>query len=119
MYAHRSHDSRTFSEDIARPWDILKQLRPIAERVSQRLQKANQQRQTVTLKLKSHDYEVSTRQTTLDRPVDSKEALMKMTDRLLQPPHRPKEPVRTLGISVSSLLGDDRWGKQLEFEVGE
>jgi DNA polymerase-4 len=107
---------RTFSEDISAPGAMLDRLNPIAERVAERLQDANQRGRTVTLKLKSHNHEVSTRQTTLDRPVNSEEALMKMADRLLQRPNPPKEPVRLLGISVSSLLKDDSGGRQLEFE---
>ncbi len=87
---------------------MLDCLDPTAERVAERLQDANQRGRTVTLKLKSQNHEVSTRQTTLDPPVNSKEALMKMTDRLLQRPHPPKEPVRLLGISVSSLDEEGR-----------
>lgn len=109
---------RTFSEDISEPGAMLDRLDPIAERVAERLQDANQLGRTVTLKLKSHNHEVSTRQTTLDRPVHSKEALMKMADRLLKRPHPPKEPVRLLGISVSSLE-DGCWGRQLELEFEE
>ena len=106
---------RTFSEDIAKPGAMLDQLRPIAERVAERLQDADQQGRTVTLKLKSHDHEVSTRQTTLDRPVDSKQDLMVLVRRLLKRPHPPEEPVRLLGISVSSLVDKTVEGYQLEF----
>ncbi|WP_272506863.1 DNA polymerase IV [Salinibacter pepae] len=105
---------RTFSEDIAKPGAMLDQLRPIAERVAERLQDADQQGRTVTLKLKSHDHEVSTRQTTLDRPVDSKQDLMVLVRRLLKRPHAPEEPVRLLGISVSSLDGRGGGPQQLE-----
>ncbi len=105
---------RTFSEDIAKPGAMLDQLRPIAERVAERLQDADQQGRTVTLKLKSHDHEVSTRQTTLDRPVDSRQDLMVLVRRLLKRPHPPEEPVRLLGISVSSLDGRGGGPQQLE-----
>ncbi len=106
---------RTFSEDIAEPRAMLNQLRPIAERVAERLQDANLRGHTVTLKLKSHDHDVSTRQTTLDRSVDSQQELMMLVKRLLKRPHPPGEPVRLLGISVSSLAGDTTKGRQLEF----
>ena len=108
---------RTFSEDLSTPAAMLDRLRPIAERVSERLQKASQQGRTVTLKLKSHDHEVSTRQTTLERPVQRKDELMTLIKRLLRHPHPPEEPVRLLGISVSSLTEEgERVGRQLEID---
>jgi DNA polymerase-4 len=108
---------RTFSEDLSAPGAMLERLRPIAERVSERLQKASQQGRTVTLKLKSHNHEVSTRQTTLERPVQGKDELMTLIERLLRHPHPPEEPVRLLGISVSSLTEEgESVGRQLEID---
>lgn len=107
---------RTFSEDIDDPQEMLERLAPIAERVFKRLQKAGRGGRTVTLKLKSHDHDVSTRQTTVERTVRSKEELMILTERLLYRPRAPEEPVRLLGISVSSLTGGDGKGVQLEFD---
>jgi DNA polymerase-4 len=111
---------RTFSEDISEPNEMLSRLEPIAERVSGRLKSAGPEGtpirgRTVTLKLKSHDHDVSTRQTTLRRAVRSKEDLMRLAERLLSQPHPPEEPVRLLGLSVSSLTGREE-GKQLELD---
>jgi len=105
---------RTFSDDLSDLGAMLDRLHPIAERVSQRLQEADQRGRTVTLKLKSHDHEVSTRQTTLERPVQSEDELMTLAERLLGRPHPPEEPVRLLGISVSSLTDRAPKGQQLE-----
>jgi DNA polymerase-4 len=101
---------RTFAEDLADPAEMLARLKPIARRVAERLESAGAeegpvQGRTVTLKLKSHDHSVSTRQTTLSRAVRSEEALMQVVRRLLRRPAPPEEPVRLLGISVSSLVG--------------
>jgi DNA polymerase-4 len=111
---------RTFSEDISEPNEMLSRLEPIAERVSGRLKSAGPEGtpirgRTVTLKLKSHDHDVSTRQTTLRRAVRSEEDLMRLAERLLSRPHPPEEPVRLLGLSVSSLTGREE-GKQLELD---
>ncbi|MCS4122684.1 DNA polymerase-4 [Salinibacter ruber] len=113
---------RTFSEDISGPKEMLSRLEPIAERVAGRLGSAGPEGtpirgRTVTLKLKSHDHEVSTRQTTLRRAIRSEEALMRLAERLLSRPHPPEEPVRLLGLSVSSLTGREE-GKQLELDFG-
>jgi DNA polymerase-4 len=112
---------RTFSGDVAEPEEMLSRLEPIAGRVSERLESAGPEGtpvrgRTVTLKLKSHDHEVSTRQTTLRRAVRSSETLMRLAERLLGRPHPPEEPVRLLGLSVSSLTGGEEGGVQLEFD---
>jgi len=109
---------RTFSDDIAGPEEMLSRLEPIAGRVSARLGSAGRKGRTVTLKLKSHDHDVSTRQTTLRRAVRSAETLMRLAERLLVRPHPPEEPVRLLGLSVSSLTGGEA-GKQLELDFGQ
>jgi DNA polymerase-4 len=107
---------RTFSEDISGPEEMLSRLEPIAERVSGRLESAGRKGRTVTLKLKSHDHDVSTRQTTLRRAVRSEEDLMRLAERLMSRPHPPEEPVRLLGLSVSSLTGGEEGGEQLELD---
>ncbi|MCS3612520.1 DNA polymerase IV [Salinibacter ruber] len=112
---------RTFSEDISEPKEMLSRLEPIAERVAGRLGSAGPEGtpvrgRTVTLKLKSHDHDVSTRQTTLRRAVRSREDLMRLAERLIQRPHPPEEPVRLLGLSVSSLTGRKEGGEQLELD---
>ncbi len=112
---------RTFSEDVSDPEQMLSRLEPIAERVAGRLGSAGPEGtpirgRTVTLKLKSHDHDVSTRQTTLRRAVRSEEDLMRLAERLLGRPHPPEEPVRLLGLSVSSLTGRKEGGEQLELD---
>jgi DNA polymerase-4 len=107
---------RTFSEDISGPEEMLSRLEAIAGRVSERLESAGRKGRTVTLKLKSHDHDVSTRQTTLRRAVRSEEDLMRLAERLMSRPHPPEEPVRLLGLSVSSLTGRKEEGEQLELD---
>ncbi|MCS3671933.1 DNA polymerase IV [Salinibacter ruber] len=114
---------RTFSDDVSDPEQMLSRLEPIAQRVAGRLGSAGPEGtpvrgRTVTLKLKSHDHDVSTRQTTLRRAVRSEEDLMRLAERLLSRPHPPEEPVRLLGLSVSSLTGREE-GKQLELEFDQ
>ena len=107
---------RTFSEDISETEAMLSRLQSIAQRVSRRLESASRKGRTVTLKLKDHNHEVSTRQTTLDRAVRSEDELMRLAERLLRRPRPPEQPVRLLGISVSSLTGGKKEGKQLTLD---
>jgi len=101
---------------------MLARLERIAGKVARRLQSAGPESgpakgRTVTLKLKSHEHDVSTRQTTLERAVGEKKELLALSEQLLQWPRPPTEPVRLLGISVSSLVGEaTRAGEQLELE---
>ena len=109
------------SEDVSGPEEMLSRLEPIAGHVAERLREARPegtpiQGRTVTLKLKTCDHEVSPRQTTLRRAVRSKESLMRLAGRLLRRPAPPEEPVRLLGISVSSLTGREEGGRQLTFD---
>jgi DNA polymerase-4 len=110
---------RTFREDIADPKAMLARLERIAETVARRLQSAGPDGgpatgRTVTLKLKSHEHEVSTRQTTLGQAVGEAADLLALAERLLRRPRPPTEPVRLLGISVSSLTAERaRAGEQL------
>ena len=113
---------RTFQEDLADPEEMLRRLGTIAGKVERRLKRAGPdggpaQGRTVTLKMKSHEHETTTRQTTLGRPVAEKHELHLLAERLLHRPRPPREPVRLLGLSVSSLAGtNSREGEQLELE---
>ena len=58
---------------------------------------------TVTLKIKHHDFSLTTRQRTLPDPVDCSEDLLALARWLLHHPEPPGRPVRLLGLSVSSF----------------
>lgn len=105
---------RTFATTTSDPNTMLHRIQPIAERVAQRLRHAGRQGRTVTLKMKTYQHDVLTRQTTLQRPVASAEVLMQWAERLLMNPHPPTEPLRLLGLTVSSLLAEETAGMQLE-----
>jgi DNA polymerase-4 len=109
----------TFREDIREPTEMLRRLEAIATTVAERLRQAGpdggpMRGRTVTLKLKRHDHEVSTRQTTRRRTVAERDQLLLLAERLLQRPGPPTEPVRLLGLNVSSLMVPGaRSGEQL------
>ncbi len=104
---------RTFETNLEAPDAMLDRLCPIAERVAERLQDAGQRGRTVTLKIKDHRHSVSSRQQTLDRTVGTVDELLRWADRLLHRPHPPPEPVRLLGLSVSSLVEREQADTQL------
>lgn len=108
---------RTFRDDLSSVREMMSRLEHIAGHVARRLRKAGQEGRTVTLKMKSHRHDITTRQTTLGRAVGEKEELVVLAERLLHRPRPPTEPVRLLGLSVSSLLDTETEGRgQLELD---
>ncbi|MEF8796362.1 MAG: hypothetical protein V5A22_00340 [Salinivenus sp.] len=102
---------RTLREDLADPEEMIARPEQIAGTVARRLKEAGPEGgpargRTVTLKLKSHEHEVSTRQTTLGRATGKKGEFLTLAERLLYRPRPPEEPVWLLGISVSSLTAE-------------
>jgi DNA polymerase-4 len=102
---------RTFRDDISDPEEMLARLKRIAEKVARRLETAGPEGGPAKGRT------VSTRQTTLDRAIADQAELMALAERLLYRPRPPEEPVRLLGISVSSLVGEaTRAGEQLDLD---
>ena len=95
---------RTFEQNLATPEDLNSKLEMIAERVSDRMQEAGLFGYTITLKIKTADFEVSTRQTSSETPVSQKDEILELAGLLLQHAEGfPTKPIRLLGISLSNL----------------
>ncbi len=95
---------RTFEENILDLPELQRRLSDIASSVGERMNSAGVTGQTVTLKIKYYNFEVTTRQTTSQQMVCEQETIYRVADLLLrQAPEPPKRPVRLLGISVSNL----------------
>ena len=93
----------TFDNDLTDTSLLLERLKPLAERVIARAETANAHGRTATLKIKYRDFSVTTRQRTLDLPVDSTDQLMSLAAWLIEHPEPPRLPVRLIGISLSSF----------------
>jgi DNA polymerase-4 len=93
----------TFATDLSAADAMLDALRPIAERVAERMAAADLFGRTVTLKIKHQDFTVHTRQHTLAQPVHSADELMALARWLLHTPAPPAEPVRLLGLTASNF----------------
>jgi DNA polymerase-4 len=94
---------RTFDRDLSAPADLLERLGPIAEQVALRMATSEHFGRTVTLKIKHHDFTLTTRQRTLPDQVDSAEELLELAHWLLHHPAPPTRPVRLLGLTVSNF----------------
>ncbi len=107
VQAHRERKSigaeRTFDVDLEEVGVMRRTLEEIATKVADRMDRVGARGRTVTLKLKDSAFRVTTRQTTLERPVRKAEELSRIAAGLLENPGAPAGAVRLLGITVSSL----------------
>jgi DNA polymerase-4 len=108
---------RTFDRDLGDPAAMLARLRPIAEQVAERMTTADSFGRTVTLKIKHHDFTVTTRQHTLADWVHSAEELIALAAWLLHHPEPPRQPVRLLGLSVSNFTLAPTAPRQLSLDL--
>ena len=105
----------TFDTDLTDTNAMLERLKPLADRVVGRAATANAHGHTATLKIKYRDFSITTRQRTLERPVEDAGELMTLAAWLIEHPEPPAMPVRLIGISLSGFepTGEAR---QLSFD---
>jgi len=108
---HRERKSigaeRTFSTDLSDVRQGLAELDRIAGIVAARAEEKGVLGHTVTIKVKFTDFEQVTRQVTLRDPVRNADLLASAAGRLLGQLCPFRLPVRLLGITLSSLVGED------------
>ena len=99
----------TFGDDLSAPQELLPKLHGQALRVGRRLRRAELVARGVTLKLKSHRFELVTRSTMLDAATDDGEALFRAVRELLERFVRERRytPTRLSGVSAHSLAPRD------------
>ena len=99
---------RTFAHDVTGADALVERLVPIAAELAQRLDRHGTAGKTLTLKLKSADFEITSRSATFAAPVWVEADLLDRGAALLHRPAPPAEPVRLLGLTVSGLVGEGR-----------
>lgn len=95
---------RTFFENIVAPSELEEKIVSIADRVWERVERAEVSGRTVTVKIKYHDFEIRTRSRSFDQALETADELQTVAVALLQTPAWPDRPVRLLGVTLSSLL---------------
>ena len=105
---------RTFRRDVRGAEALAEKLVPIAEELARRLARHRLAGRTVTLKLKSADFQITQRSATLPGPVATEAELMGVGLALLHRPAPPKGALRLIGLTVSALVPADG-GRQLVF----
>lgn len=93
---------QTFHKDIHSSEAMENQLIDVAEELIRRLSRSNFQGNTLTLKLKFHDFTQRTRSTTLPHPVGEWDELITLAKKLLNEIETNNQAFRLLGLSVSN-----------------
>jgi len=107
---------RTFNENIEDYNEMLDKLHDITRKLAETLDKKNIGGRTVTLKIKYHNFIITSRSRTVDTYVATAPEIFTVIEDLLRVPHYPEEPVRLLGIQISNLNINKRESRQLLFD---
>jgi DNA polymerase-4 len=107
----------TFFSDLIELDDMVAELQPLIDKVWQLCKNKGARGRTVTLKMKFNDFEIITRSRSLSGAISSRDDLTRLSIELLQSEMPSPKPVRLLGVSLSSLQGEDKEEPQLGLPI--
>ena len=107
----------TFSTDLTEFDAMAAELQPLIDKVWRHCEDMGSRGRTVTLKMKFNDFEIITRSRSIPVAVASRGDLERLSIALLQNEMPVPKPVRLLGVSLSSLQGDDQEESQLGLPI--
>lgn len=108
---------RTFREDLTELNDMKEKLTYLSGVVFEYMQKSENFGRTVTVKIKSADFRISSRSKTFGTEVTNLDDLVAITHELLGNNQEELDKVRLLGVAVSNLQKENETeGIQLKFE---
>ena len=93
---------QTFLEDISKKSAVIIELYHIVNELVRRLDKSRFCGNTLTLKVKFHDFTQVTRSLTCERPLKDKNEILSMSKRLMTQVGYASKPIRLIGLSVSN-----------------
>ncbi|MBT34037.1 MAG: DNA polymerase IV [Thalassobius sp.] len=112
---------RTYFQDISDEKEMLEAVHQVCEKVFERMQGGKVKGKTLTLKIKTFDFQINTRSTTQNNYFESLEELKMVASKLLYQPEFPDKPVRLLGVALSNLQNPEevKHGVQLKINFEE
>jgi DNA polymerase-4 len=93
----------TFEHDAATPEELMPFLDELVDNLGRNMHRMGISGKTVTLKIKFHNFRISTRSRTVSHPIEDVESLRELAHYLIYHPVWPPEPVRLLGVGLSKL----------------
>jgi DNA polymerase IV len=107
----------TFCSDLTDFESMAAELQPLVDKVWRHCEDKGSRGRTVTLKVKFNDFEIITRSRSVPVPVSSRSDLERLSVALLQNEMPVPKPVRLLGVSLSSLQGEEEEEPQLGLPI--
>ena len=107
----------TFSSDLSDLESMVSELQPLIDKVWRHCEDKGSRGRTVTLKVKFNDFEIITRSKSVPMPFSSRSDLERISVALLQAEMPVPKPVRLLGVSLSSLKGEEQPQPQLGLPI--
>jgi DNA polymerase-4 len=110
----------TLEKDISVQSSVIIELYHVATELVERLKRAQFSGNTLTLKIKFHDFNQITRSLTQDKELYKKEDILPVAKKLLKEVDYARRPIRLIGLTVSNPIDErgesvERW-VQLELE---
>ena len=113
---------RTLEKDVSLRSSVIIELYHVAVELVSRLEKKDFRGNTLTLKIKFHDFRQITRSLTQSRELTTLDVILPLAKQLLQEVDYAEHPIRLIGLSVSNPReetgGHGVWG-QLSFDFKE
>lgn len=114
---------RTLLKDITRDSSVIIELYHITKELITRLDRSGFKGNTLTLKIKFHDFNQITRSITQNETLDQLETVLPLAKQLLKEVDYARHPIRLIGLSVSNPKEEKESGKeiweQLSFEFSD
>jgi DNA polymerase IV len=107
----------TFFTDLTEFDAMVAELQPLIEKVWWHCESAGTRGRTVTLKVKFADFEIVTRSRSVSSAISNREDLARLAIGLLENAMPLPKAVRLLGVSLSSLQGENDTAPQLDFRI--
>ena len=112
----------TLERDINRQSSVIIELYHVATELISRLQESNFRGNTLTLKIKFHDFNQITRSLTQGKTLTTLDVILPLSKQLLKEVEYATHPIRLIGLSVSNPQEETkeraRW-EQLSFEFSD
>jgi DNA polymerase IV len=107
----------TFSTDLTELDAMVAELEPLIDKVWHHCESVGSRGRTVTLKIKFADFEIITRSRSVSSAVADRGDLARLAIGLLENAMPIPKAVRLLGVSLSSLQGENDTDPQLDFSI--
>ena len=107
----------TFSIDLTEFDAMVAELEPLIDKVWQHCESSGHRGRTVTLKVKFADFEIITRSRSVASTIATRDELARLSIGLLADNTPLPKAVRLLGVSLSSLQGEDDAEPQLDLMI--